>query len=160
MVTAEYVRDLLRYDPETGLFTWNKDRVTRKPGDSAGSVTKLGYLDIIVCRRLYKAHRLAWLHVYGEWPKQEIDHINGDKLDNRIANLRDVSRSMNVQNLQKARRDNKSSGLLGVSSSYGRWVARIWNDGRLRHIGYYDTPELAHAAYVATKRELHEGCTI
>lgn len=108
------------------------------------------------------AHRLVWLHLYGEWPEHGIDHINGRRSDNTAANLRSVPQSENVQNQRKARRDNKSTGLLGVSRPSGRskYRAQIMAQGRNRYLGYFDTPEEAHAAYLAAKRQLHPGCTI
>lgn len=109
------------------------------------------------------AHRLAWVHVHGSWPAGDIDHINGDKLDNRIANLRDVTRSVNKENMRSARGDNKV-GLLGVhvrrQNTTRPYVASIRVSGKLIHLGAHNTPEAAHAAYLEAKRRLHSGCTI
>jgi len=94
----------------------------------------------------------------GEWPS-EIDHINGDKSDNSYRNLREVSRGENMQNKRKAHRNNKT-GFLGVAREAGKYRARIRVCGKNRSLGMYDTPQQAHQAYLAAKRELHEGCTI
>jgi hypothetical protein len=163
-LTAERLRELLAYEPGTGLFTWRVDRCLNrivKAGMVAGSThTTYGYVYIGVDGRNYRAHRLAWLYVHGAWPEHEIDHINGLPADNRIVNLRDVTSSANKQNLRRAKSSNKSSGLLGVQKKRNRWYAHITVRGRQRHIGVFDTPELAHAAYLFAKRQSHEGNTL
>lgn len=107
----------------------------------------------------YLSHRLAWFYMTGAWPEQEIDHINGVRDDNRFANLREADRQINCQNVRKPYKNNRT-GLLGVKPSLGKFVARIYVDGKERHLGTFKTPGLAHAAYVAAKRELHKGGTI
>lgn len=161
IVTPKRLRELLEYDAATGLLTWRVNRKgTVKAGDVAGSPAAGGYLNISIDWRLYKAHRLAWLYVYGEWPAQQIDHINGDPMDNRIANLRDVSPTVNTQNQRLARSDNRS-GVMGTRERDGRWIARIGLSGkRQKHLGMFDTQAEAHEAYLEAKRLLHEGCTI
>ena len=159
ILTIERLRGLLNYAPETGVFTWIVHASQMHIGDIAGSVNGSGYLQIDIDGQKYKAHRLAWLYATGAWPTAQIDHVNGQRDDNRISNLRDVSRSVNIQNLRKARSDNKS-GLLGVSANGNRWQAQINVGGKKRQIGTFATPELAHAAYLDAKRELHVGCTI
>lgn len=154
-LTAERLRELLDYDPVNGTFTWRVNRNGVRIGDRAGSlVDSRGYLRVGIDGREYSAHRLAWLYVHGEWPTQVIDHCNGDPSDNRIENLRDVSQQVNVQNQHRARSTNKC-GLLGVRRQGKRWYARIMTNGRERHIGTFDTPEEAHAAYLAVKAVLH-----
>jgi hypothetical protein len=96
--------------------------------------------------------------VYGYWPN-EVDHVNGAKDDNRIANLREVTHSENMQNQRGARSDSKT-GLLGVSAHHGKWCARIRVKGTLKHLGSYSTPEAAHQAYVKAKRVLHPHGTL
>lgn len=160
-LTAELLRQLLSYDSETGIFKWLMSASTKI---CIGSVTSArvdahGYSRIWLNGMSHKCHRLAWLYVYGEWPHNHIDHINGVRHDNRIANLRDVSHSVNLQNLQKARSDN-SSGLLGVTKIPSGWVAQIWFNRKQHHLGVFKTPESAHAAYITAKRQFHEGCTI
>lgn len=146
-LTVDRVRQFLQYDPETGMFHWlasNSPRV--KIGDQAGSVTQ-GYKNVQLDGALYRAHRLAWLHVYGEWPKRRIDHINGNGLDNRLCNLREASQSQNVANAR--RKITCKSGFKGVTAHGSRWVASIGRAGRKMHLGVFDTPELAHAAYMS-----------
>jgi len=134
-----------------------------KEGDEAGSLKDDGYVVIYVLGKPYKAHRLAWLYVNGEFPAGEIDHIDGNKMNNAIINLRDVSREINQQNRRHAKAGNPA-GFLGVTvdQKTGKYLARITKTGAKTStsLGRFDTPEEAHAAYVAAKRVLHEGCTI
>ena len=148
-LTAARLREL-HYDPETGVFTH------RRTGKPAGNALPDGRLRICVDYRSYKAHRLAWLYVHGDWPNGCVDHINRDPSDNRIANLRDTTKAENTQNVTAARKSSRL-GLLGVRKVWRRYAARIKADGQERHLGYYDTPEEAHAAYLGAKRELHPG---
>lgn len=163
-LTAARLRELLSYDPETGLFT-RLVRVARraKAGDVLRSVNRHGYVAFAIDGKTYQGHRLAWLYAYGEWPAGQIDHLNGVRDDNRLANLRDVPAHTNVQNQRSARVNNKS-GFMGVHfrSRYPKnpFVAQITVAGRVCHIGNYPTPELAHAAYVEAKRQHHAGCTL
>lgn len=159
-LTAERLRELLNYDPETGVFTWRVSRrATARPGSVAGTITPKGYRAIWIGAN-YRAHRLAWLYVYGVWPTHEIDHIDGNRANNAIANLRDVTRSVNHENLRRARSDS-AHGFLGVSPFKGKWwKARITVNGKWQHLGTFKTPEEAHAAYLEAKRRLHVGCTI
>lgn len=155
------LKDQLSYDPETGVFTWAQTRPgTAKKGTHAGCKNREGYVQIMVRGKYHAAHRLAWLYVYGEWPVLQVDHINGNPNDNRIANLRLVSASENAQNKRKARSDN-SSGFLGVTAHYGKWRAQISVMGERHHLGNFSTPEEAHAAYVEAKRRIHSKvCTL
>lgn len=160
MISAERLRELIEYGPETGIFVWRVRRSGVTAGAVAGSPHSHGYQQIRVDGTIYLSHRLAWLHFYGVWPTGQIDHRDGDRANNRIANLRDVTRSVNGQNQRRAMSTNKSCGLLGVNSHQGRWRARIRIDGKYRCLGLHDTPELAHDAYITAKRIYHEGCTI
>lgn len=156
----DLLRSLLAYDPQTGRISWLVNRGKRvKAGDLAGSVNSRGYLQVKVCQRNFTSHRLAWAIHHGAWPEGEVDHINGVKTDNRIANLRDVPRTLNAQNILRGRRNNKQ-GLLGVSPNGDRWKASIRHEGRQVHLGTFDTTHEAHAAYVAAKREFHPGGTL
>lgn len=162
-LTADRLRELLHYDPETGVFTWLVHRQRHRAGDVAGSKHSMGYIEMGVCGASYLAHRLAWLYMTGSWPAGDVDHKNGQRSDNRFDNLRDVTKSVNLQNRQGATANNKS-GLLGVSKSIakcGRWFARIQDStGKQKGLGSFGTPEEAHAAYLDAKRSMHEGCTI
>jgi len=159
-LTADEAREMLAYDPATGALAWRK-AVARnvKAGGKAGSLDARGYGQVRLHRRHYMAHRLVWLLHYGEWPKGEIDHIDGNRANNRICNLREVDRSINTQNLRRAKK-NSRSGLLGVSPSGPRWQAHIQANKEQFYLGTFSTPELAHAAYLTAKRALHPGCTI
>jgi hypothetical protein len=146
------------YDPETGTFTRTRS-VGRHGCHKAGTIARArnshGYTVIRVDGVLHGAHRLAWLYHHGEWPNV-IDHINGDRSDNRIANLRNVTQTENMQNIRSAPANSKS-GLLGAHR-FGRskkWTARIRINGVGTRIGSFDTAEEAHAAYMAAKAIHH-----
>lgn len=157
-LTAERLRELFHYDPETGAFTWKMLTSPRggvKIGDVAGSIDTKGYRIIRIDGRDHKAHRLAWLYMIGEWPKDQVDHRNGTPADNRFANLREATRAENGQN--RATSKNNTSGFTGVSW-HGRdrkWRAQIRAGGRNQHLGMFASAEDAHAAYLAAKAELH-----
>lgn len=154
------LKKLLSYDPETGEFV----RIAKVKGvvlgSVAGSLMKHGYVSIGIDGKEYTAHRLAWLYMYGYWPGGYIDHINGCRSDNRIANLRDVSQAVNMQNVYEAK-SNSKTGFRGVSwhAQRKKFTARIKANGRYLSLGLHTTPEAAHAAYMEAKRRLHEGCT-
>lgn len=141
MITASDVRASLSYDPETGYFCRNGRRV--------GTLNKAGYRVISLRSKLYYEHRLAWMHVHGTWPRPFIDHINGNRSDNRISNLRLATAQQNQRN--RRRRRDCSSGFKGVRAhkSSGTWFASIVVDHKVISLGYHKTPELAHAAYVS-----------
>jgi len=159
-LTQDQLTQALHYDPETGVFR----RRSRMNASKIGTVPKNprhAYLNIGIGFHVYRAHRLAWLYVHGSWPDGQIDHINGDKLDNRIANLRVATNSQNKQNMRKARSDSRS-GLIGASwhTKSNKWRAAIQIDGKKKHLGYFDTPEEAHQVFMEHKRERHAFCTI
>jgi hypothetical protein len=114
-----------------------------------------GYIRIGINNKLYVAHRLAWLYVHGEFPESEIDHINGDRADNRILNLRKATPAENSQN--RARYCSNSSGFMGVyfNKRHKKYCARINHLGKKKHLGLYDTAELAFEAYKEAKRVYH-----
>ena len=144
MIDADTLRSLLDYDPDIGVFTW---RVTRggyvKEGHEAGCVNGRGYISIQIQGKKYAAHRLAWLYIYGVMPQDQIDHINRTRSDNRIVNLREATATQNIANTRKYR------GYLpkGVRKNHGKFQARIQIDNCLVNLGFYETPEQAHAAY-------------
>lgn len=161
MLTIEKARELLNYDPLTGEFTW-KVRRRSIPADSRAGWTKTdkGYLRVTVLDKHYSLHRLAWFISYGIWPKHQIDHINGNRIDNRLCNLRDVPQNVNCQNKMRAARHNKL-GVLGViADPRGSYRATIEIDGRCKTIGRFATVDEASAAYAEAKRKYHAGCTI
>jgi len=154
-VTLGRLRELLNYNPETGIFTWNVKKRRASAGERAGSNSTIGYRQIGIDGRDYFEHRLAWLYVYGEWPEFEIDHRNGVRSDNRILNLRQATKAQNGQN-QKPRSTN-TSGIAGVSWSKRRskWVAYIMVNNKHRHLGLFDDIQKAEEAYLNAKQELH-----
>lgn len=154
-VTRCRLEALLHYDEITGVFTWRVRRGGRaKIGEVAGSLVTGGYVGIRVDDVLYPAHRLAWLYVHARWPSDQLDHINGDRADNRIGNLRECTPAENMQNY--GRHANKKSGLPpGVSPLRGKYQAHISHSGKLHYLGLFLTPELASSAYLAAKAELH-----
>lgn len=157
---AETVKQWLLYDPQSGLFTWRQRRRHHPVGSAAGAVCKRGYVVIGLLGKTRKAHRLAWAYVYGEMPAGLIDHIDGNKSNNRIDNLRVVTNTVNMQNLRAAPKGS-ASGKLGVHvGRSSKWRARIIVDGARVNLGSYETPEEAHQAYIAAKRRLHPGCAI
>lgn len=141
------------YCPETGDFV--RKLPTGLRGRVTGHQQSCGYIQIVIDRKYYYAHRLAWLFVTGSWPKSQIDHIDGDRKNNRFSNLREASNSENQQNT-KLRSDN-TSGFPGVSWSKkaNQWKAKITIEGRQKHISYRDTPEQAYADYLREKQRLH-----
>lgn len=168
-ITPLFLRELLAYDPETGVLVWKvrgrhlftSDREHKRwngryGGKTAFSPNRNGYLDGMVFRQMQRAHRVAWAIYYGVWPTHDIDHINGVRTDNRISNLRSVDRRANSRN-QKLRSTNKS-GVMGVCRIRGRWRAYI-NVKRATHIGTYDTFDEAVEARRQAERRLgyHEN---
>ena len=157
MMTPKQLRVLLRYDPSTGNLVWKPRKLesfkdersfkiwhTRYSGKPALiTVARDGYRHGTISGRTYSTHRVVWAVCFGEWPKNEIDHINGDKLDNRLENLRDVTRGQNSRNL-KLGKSNKS-GCVGVfwCKTHRRWIATI---GRNARLGYFKNFKDAVAA--------------
>jgi hypothetical protein len=141
------------YNKETGIFT-RKVSTARctKVGDIAGHINSQGYVIIKYLGEAYKAHRLAWLLTYKDWPLGDIDHIDGNKSNNAIKNLRDVSRSKNSLNTKET--SSNKSGYKGVSLHNGKWRARIMVEGKQTIIGSYDTPEEASLAYIQYKKNI------
>jgi hypothetical protein len=156
MITQSKLKELLHYDPVTGDFTRlvaNSNRI--KVGDIAGFVNSEGYKQLMINNKTYYAHRLAWLYIYGEFPKNHIDHINGNKKDNRIANLRECTNRENHQNITSQK--NSTSKYLGVSWSnkHNKWFAQISFNYQKKYLGLFDNEEEAFAAYLKAKKQLH-----
>lgn len=158
MLTSERLKSLLNYDSNTGVFTWSVNKGKIRAGTKADSRNAIGYVQIQIDGENYLG-RLAWLYVTGEWPKFSVDHINCQRADNRIENLRDIPHAANIQNVKRAPKSS-TCGFLGVSRSGNRWRAYINVAGKNKHLGCFATPEQAHEKYLEAKRSLHVGCTI
>lgn len=155
-IDSTLLREILKYDPNTGIFTWNKKIAKRIVVGKTAGCLRNGYITINIFGKRYQAHRLALVYVYGHCDSYDVDHINGIKHDNRIVNLRFATRSENKQNRLSIQPNNKS-GYTGVDwhkSSQG-WRATITTMGKQKHLGIFDTKEKAYEAYVKAKRELH-----
>jgi hypothetical protein len=156
MLTQSRLKELLHYDPETGLFTWLVSTSNCvKVGDVAGSVSH-GYRIIKIDGKKYGAHRLAFLYITGNLPENDTDHINGIRDDNRWCNLREATRAENMQN--KAPYKAGTSKYPGVywHKQRQKWVAQITINGKQKHIGLFETEEEAYSAYCAAKAEHHK----
>lgn len=149
MLTFERARELLVYDPETGVFT-------RKTGGAVSGTIYNGYVRLGIDGRNYRAHRVAWLVFHGRWPGA-LDHIDGDRANNRIANLREVTTTENNRNKKIGR--NNTSGVLGVYKHRNRWRANIKAGGKLLTIGHFASFDEAVAARKAAERQygFHEN---
>lgn len=161
-LTQKRLKAVLHYDPVTGVFKRFSGKGCKS--GSIGTVPKgdrFAYLRIGVDRKIYGAHRLAWLYMTGSFPDRLIDHINGDKLDNRFVNLRLATNSENKQNVRKARSDSRS-GLIGATwyAQGQKWRAAIQIDGKKKHLGYFNTAEEAHLVFMEHKRRHHPFCTL
>lgn len=151
------VMELLTYEFETGVFKWAKDKGLVKAGATAGSSRHhSGYVFIKINDKSYAAHRLAWLCMHGSWPARQIDHINGNKSDNRIENLRDVTQEINQQNGTRPRKDNKL-GIRGVSRHGKGFRVAIHLNGKQQSVGTFKTIEEAEKAYWVAKLKIHPG---
>lgn len=156
LITLERLKELLRYDESTGIFTWKMSTSNRAPvGSVAGGLSSNGYLYIKLDGVSYSAHRLAWFYVRGVWPEDKTDHRDLDRRNNRISNLRPATSSENTCN-SKLRSTNKS-GLKGVCwlSRKQKWLATITKDRRQYFLGYFSEKEPAHEAYLRAANSLH-----
>jgi hypothetical protein len=151
-LTQALLKKLLDYDPQTGIFTWKVALSSNvKIGSRAGCINQNGYRVIRINGKGYKAHRLAWLYIHGSLPKT-LDHKNHNRPSCHIADLREATSSQNNANA-KMRKDNRA-GLKGVHQSGQRWGAAINHNGNHLWLGTFDTPELAHIAYLTKAKEL------
>jgi hypothetical protein len=143
------IKEYLSYNPDTGVFTWLKNTgKLHKIGEVAGHTALNGYVYVQYKSKRYLAHRLAWYFIYGSVPEKEIDHINEQRHDNRVCNLREVSRPQNAQN---------KSRYVGASwvGSRNKWQVYITTNSKTKFIGYFDNKEDAQDAYLAAKRKHH-----
>lgn len=149
----KYLKSVLNYDPETGVFTWAAARPKVVVGRSAGSLHRKGYIYMEIDGKHYAAHRLAWFYMTGEMPSGPVDHINREKADNRFVNLRLATHGQNRAN---SKNTNKH-GLKGVahkpSLKSKPWVAEITIKGKSKHLGCFSTPEEANACYAHAARQ-------
>lgn len=156
-LTQARLKELLHYDPETGVFTWvGRTGKKSKPGKVAGGGRPDGYVAIGVEGVRHLAHRLAWLYVYGAWPEGHLDHADGVRRNNSARNLRVCDDAENGQNRSGPNANNRL-GLLGVclDRRYGTYSATITHQRSKRHLGTFKTAEEAHKAYLAAKARLH-----
>lgn len=161
-ITADYVRSILEYSPVTGLFAWRYRCDVGRPwnaryvGALAGCKSKNGYLLISIKRTHYYAHRLAWLYMTGEWPPQQIDHIDGVRENNKWDNLRSATSSENACNKPKMPKNSSGYKGVGFHKSTGKWRAYICAPGhRHLHLGMFLTAETAYNAYCEAAKTLH-----
>jgi hypothetical protein len=152
VIDLELIREHLRYEPESGQIFWTKKAGRRSVvGAEAGTVTTQGYRMVTLCGEMCFAHRIAWFFQNGELPSTRLDHVNGDRLDNRIANLRQADAFQNRWNSRRVGQKLPK----GVSQHHRKFRALITARGHRSDLGYFDTPEEAHEAYRAAAEKLH-----
>lgn len=158
-LTVERVRELFRYDPETGVVTFTCKRGRARAGAQAGSIKSRGYVEIQVDGQMVRRSRLAWALFHGQWPRHQIDHINRVRNDDRICNLRDVTAFENMHN-QGLTRSNNTTGVVGVSFNkrQSKYVASVYVNGRCIFLGQFVTLEEAAQAR-ARGKALHHANT-
>ena len=167
-LTAEYARECLDYNPDTGIFTWKvrprghfrsegkwKGCNTRFAGKEAGYLNETGYISLRINKTLNQAHRIAWLITTGSWPTRFIDHINMNRSDNRLANLREVTNGENMCNSGRCSRN--TSGTKGISwhAGTGKWRAQINVLKKHYHIGLFQSMDDAAKAIKEARIKLH-----
>jgi hypothetical protein len=158
-LTLDELRQTFDYDPDTGQFVWKwRDDVglqwnRKNAGKIAGHVSVKGHVHLMINKRRFYAHRLAWLYMTGTYPSEDVDHINGVKSDNRFSNLREASRTENNYN-RKIQRNNKV-GVKGVYPHKDRFKSQLVVDGKIKHIGVFKTVEEAQAAYQEAVKKYH-----
>lgn len=145
-ITASELSSVLNYNPDTGVLRWTR-RVANNvfAGMEAGTRNGQGYMVFMYRRTQLQAHRVAWALTHGDWPQLSIDHINGNRADNRLCNLREATHQQNCCNRGPA--PSNKCGLKGVRLKRGKWEACIWTGGRSVYLGRYESPEEAHTAY-------------
>ncbi|WP_430316955.1 HNH endonuclease [Pseudomonas sp. p1(2021b)] len=153
-ISLDELKSTLSYSPATGKFTWLKTLGSRaQVGSVAGYLHCRGYRFIRLKGKRFAAHRLAFFWMTGRFPMEDIDHINGNRDDNRWENLREASRSENLENINPKP---NQSGMLGVTRTRcGNWTARIMKNGKQHYLGTFYSPDDAGAAYLEAKSKLH-----
>jgi hypothetical protein len=154
MITQRKLKEILHYDPKTGLWTWLVSRGCVKVGTKAGVMSKGWYRIIRIDKKNYGAHRLAILYMTGKFPPFEVDHINGVIGDNRYENLRLATHQQNISN-QKRHKDKKGLKGTWLTKHKRRWKATIFTKGKNINLGYFDTEIEAHLAYCAAAKKYH-----
>lgn len=160
-LTAARLRELLDYDPLTGILRWRVYRChVALAGDEAGVLKSDGYCYVTIDGVSFRRNRLAWLHVTGDYPALQIEHEDTVKHHDWISNLRLATNGQNQQNQHRAHKGTRS-GLLGVTWDKRRqkWWARIKLDGKVKHLGFFDDRYEAHRAYLVAKRLYHPFAT-
>lgn len=154
-ISLDKLKELFEYQEDTGYFVSKVSRGKVKKGQIMLSKKNTGHIRIIISGKHYLAHRLAWFYVHGEWPKHDIDHIDHDPSNNRIENLRDVSRKENLRNASISKRNR--SGVTGVtwSKQHSKWEAKIQGDGKRIFIGLFSN--LDDAAKARKDAEISQG---
>ena len=155
-LTHQYLLDNLKYDAEAGILTWRLAGKGRRMGKPLGSDKGNGYLTVRILGLQYMLHRVIWFYCKGEWPKNDIDHEDQNKHNNRIGNLRDFTKTLNNQNLKTAKSSSKL-GILGVRQVKGKFHANIGVNSKSVYLGSFDTIEEATEAYQAGKVKYHAG---
>lgn len=155
MIEASQISKVLHYSHETGVFTWLVSSGRARKGASAGNVRPDGYSSICICGKAYYSHRLAWFIHYGNWPRLQIDHINGNRSDNRISNLRECSQSENLQNMGIRKGVSKYAGVT-LCKKTGKWIAEIGVDRKRYKLGRFKTEIEAYQAYLNAKSHYHK----
>ena len=155
-ITQEKLKEILDYNPDTGLFIWKVNSAKNvKSGHIAGNLKDTGYIRIKINKKMYLAHHLAFLYVYGNFPKDIIDHIDSDRANNKISNLRECSHQQNMKNLRLY--SNNSSGHKNVSwvKSRNRWIVQLKVNGKQKYIGSFDNLELADLVAQEARNKYH-----
>jgi len=148
MITQSELKELLDYNPETGIFVWKTHlkQSNKYEGDSAGCLSGGGYIAIQIKGVRHYGHRLAWLYVYGKFPDKELDHINRDKADNRISNLREVTRSENMQNVGLRKDNTSGESNISYRKDRNKYRAFVTENNKYKSLGHFETIEEAKTA--------------
>ena len=157
VLTAERLRDLIHYDPKSGIMTRRTGRPGVRAGSTAGSRSRSGYVCVSIDGRSYRRSRLAWLYMTGSWPTHEMDHRNGDKEDDRFSNLREATRVENCRNTRPWSRHGVKGVCYHARRRERNWEASVWADSRRKSLGYFGTKAEAAAAAEAANEKLHQG---
>lgn len=162
MIEHKELLEIIAYEKDIGLFTWKRKKYkSHLIGKNAGCKKKTGYIEIDINKKTYRAHRLAIFYCTGNWPKNDVDHINGIRNDNRLSNLREATRSENLTNQRKCHKDSKT-GVLGVTYSKHekKYRATICINYKVKALGSFKRKEDASNAYLSAKRDIHSFNTI